>query len=92
MLLPFLNNTFLLPHKGPEWLWPTGYYIRARLTFAQRLIELDKAVVHVRAKAVREAQEILLRMNNHLRASPWRSLPELTQANGEVSSDRTRFT
>ena len=39
----------------------------------------------IKAQAVREGQEILLRLNNHLRTSPWRSLPELTQANGEVS-------
>lgn len=71
--------------QGPEWLWLTGYYIRARLIMAQRLADLDPSTASVRAQAVRESQEILLRLNNHIRASPWRSLPELTQVNGEVS-------
>ncbi|KAH9282146.1 Glycogen debranching enzyme [Echinococcus granulosus] len=70
-------------HQGPEWLWPTGYYIRARLIMARRLADLDPSLASVRAQAVRESQEILLRFNNHIRASPWRSLPELTQVNGE---------
>ncbi|KAM7539070.1 hypothetical protein Aperf_G00000049145 [Anoplocephala perfoliata] len=70
-------------HQGPEWLWPTGYYIRARLLMSQRLADVDPSMASVRAQAIRESQEILLRLNNHIRNSPWRSLPELTQANGE---------
>ncbi|VDD84229.1 unnamed protein product [Mesocestoides corti] len=70
-------------HQGPEWLWLTGYYIRAKLIMVQRLIDLDNKLLCSRARVLRECQEIMLRLNNHLRSSPWRSLPELTQANGE---------
>ena len=79
----FLSSSPPLP-QGPEWVWLTGFYVRALLIMSQRLIEMDPSMAHIRAQAVREGQEILLRLNNHLRTSPWRSLPELTQANGEV--------
>ncbi len=65
--------------QGPEWLWLTGFYMRARLAFSQK--QSDSSQV---AKAVRECQEMVLRLDDTIRKSPWRSLPELTNANGEV--------
>ncbi|VUZ41310.1 unnamed protein product [Hymenolepis diminuta] len=70
-------------HQGPEWVWLTGYYIRSRLIMSQRLANLDLTNKPAIAQAIRESQEMLLRLNNHIRNSPWRSLPELTQVNGE---------
>ncbi|KAL7057955.1 hypothetical protein AAHC03_016706 [Spirometra sp. Aus1] len=67
-------------HQGPEWLWLTGYYVRARLAIASQLASSDSAKM---VFAVREAQEVLMRLQQHLAGSAWRSLPELTNANGE---------
>lgn len=84
MFIPIVHLLFV--SQGPEWVWLMGYYIRSRLIMSQRLAKLDLTNKPAIAQAIRESQEILLRLNNHIRNSPWRSLPELTQVNGEVSS------
>ncbi|OQR68221.1 glycogen debranching enzyme-like [Tropilaelaps mercedesae] len=58
-------------HRGPEWLWPMGYFLRAQLLFADD-VEL------ARQTARRSVQ-------HHWRAlqeSPWRGLAELTNHDG----------
>ncbi|XP_028968045.1 glycogen debranching enzyme-like [Galendromus occidentalis] len=58
-------------HRGPEWLWPTGYFLRAKLSFATD------------PQAARS--EIRRCLQPHLGAlenSPWRGLPELTNQDG----------
>ncbi|XP_045765102.1 glycogen debranching enzyme [Maniola jurtina] len=69
-------------HQGPEWVWPLGFYLRARLAFA------GAAGCPARtAAAVLGALAPLLR---ELRASPWRGLPELTNAGGAFCRDSCR--
>ncbi|VVC95830.1 unnamed protein product, partial [Leptidea sinapis] len=70
-------------HQGPEWVWPLGFYLRARLEVARRLGRSQ-------AGAVLAALGPLLR---ELRGSPWRGLPELTGAGGAYCRDscRTQF-
>ncbi|VDN96203.1 unnamed protein product [Rodentolepis nana] len=85
-LTTFYFSSYLMncrSFEGPEWVWLTGYYIRSRLIMSQRLVKLDLTNEPKVPQAIRESQEILLRLNNHIRYSPWRSLPELTQVNGE---------
>ncbi|PWW72085.1 Glycoside Hydrolase Family 13/Glycoside Hydrolase Family 133 protein [Tuber magnatum] len=63
-------------HQGPEWLWPTGFYLRALLTFSPPNIET--------------LQQINLRMDGCRKAineSPWAGLTELTNKNGEICYD-----
>ncbi|XP_041976010.1 glycogen debranching enzyme isoform X2 [Aricia agestis] len=69
-------------HQGPEWVWPLGFYVRARLAFAPANGQSAKAIAAgyaTLAAAVRE-----------LRTSPWRGLPELTNASGAYCRDSCR--
>ncbi|KAL1140349.1 hypothetical protein AAG570_000281 [Ranatra chinensis] len=61
-------------HQGPEWVWPIGYYLRAKLIFGQ---ETGKSDV-----VIKEVKRLLRRHWYHLTTSPWRGLPELTNKDG----------
>ncbi|CAH8605798.1 unnamed protein product [Heterobilharzia americana] len=75
-------------HQGPEWIWPMGYYLRARLKFAHLLSQLDpNKWSHLIADTQTECQKTLSRLNERLLSNQWCSLPELTNANGQVCKD-----
>lgn len=63
-------------HQGPEWLWPLGYFLRAKLHFSkmieEKLYEDTKYLV----------KHVLSHHYDHLSKSPWKGLPELTNENG----------
>lgn len=61
-------------HQGPEWTWPLGFYLRARLAFARSAGQRARqaaAVLRALGPAAAEAG-----------TSPWRGLPELCNAGG----------
>ncbi|GMT14102.1 hypothetical protein PFISCL1PPCAC_5399 [Pristionchus fissidentatus] len=64
-------------HQGPEWLWVAAYYLQARLVIAKEL----------GGEKMEEARrEVLSRLGAYriaLKKSAWRSLPELTNADGK---------
>ncbi|KAM4895919.1 glycogen debranching enzyme isoform 2-T3 [Sylvia borin] len=64
-------------HQGPEWLWPIGYFLRAKLYFS-RLIGPE-----IYAKTVVMIKNLLSRHYVHLERSSWKGLPELTNENGQ---------
>ncbi|CAH8641298.1 unnamed protein product [Schistosoma bovis] len=75
-------------HQGPEWLWPTGYYLRARLKFARMLGKFDpKQWGHLTLNVTTECQKTFARLNQRMESSQWCSLPELTNANGQLCKD-----
>ncbi|KAK9504313.1 hypothetical protein O3M35_010677 [Rhynocoris fuscipes] len=63
-------------HQGPEWLWPTGYYLRA-------LLNTNK----YSSESINETKKWLGRLWVSLRDSDWRGLPELTNENGAYCPD-----
>ncbi|KAF3483763.1 glycogen debranching enzyme [Arthroderma uncinatum] len=70
-------------HQGPEWLWPTGYFLRALMKF-----------VLMRSDSPQDRTDIFQQLTNRLgqckralRTSPWRGLTELTNKNGEICAD-----
>ncbi|CAL8347014.1 unnamed protein product [Merluccius merluccius] len=64
-------------HQGPEWLWPVGYFLRAKLFFSKKLGE------DVHQSTITLVKHILPRHYTHLEGSPWKGLPELTNENGQ---------
>uniref|UniRef100_A0A8C3XST5 Glycogen debranching enzyme n=1 Tax=Chelydra serpentina TaxID=8475 RepID=A0A8C3XST5_CHESE len=64
-------------HQGPEWLWPIGYFLRAKLYFS-KLIGPE-----MYAKTVVLIKNVLSHHYVHLERSSWKGLPELTNENGQ---------
>ncbi|XP_025406439.1 glycogen debranching enzyme isoform X4 [Sipha flava] len=58
-------------HQGPEWLWPVGFFLRAKLIFSSNKKETSS-----------EIQGILSKHYEHIKTSIWRGLPELTNKDG----------
>ncbi|KAI9714308.1 MAG: hypothetical protein M1820_000269 [Bogoriella megaspora] len=70
-------------HQGPEWLWPTGFFLRALLKF-------DLMRRKTPEEKVESFQQVTRRLKgcvDHLRNSPWAGLTELTQKDGEFCGD-----
>ena len=74
-------------HQGPEWLWPTGFFLRALLKF-------DLMRRRTREEGMESFQQITLRLAGCKRAmaeSPWKGLTELTGKGGEYCGDSVSF-
>uniref|UniRef100_A0A8D8ADW6 Glycogen debranching enzyme n=2 Tax=Culex pipiens TaxID=7175 RepID=A0A8D8ADW6_CULPI len=69
-------------HNGPEWVWPIGFYLRARLFFAKANGLLKETVA--------ETWSILQTHLNELQRCHWRGLAELTNENGAYCNDSCR--
>lgn len=63
-------------------MWPIGFYLRAKLHFAQANGCLEKAVADVKF--------VLSKHFVELQTSTWRGLPELTNSNGAYCRDSSR--
>ncbi|KAL9121856.1 MAG: hypothetical protein Q9187_001585 [Circinaria calcarea] len=70
-------------HQGPEWLWPTGYFLRALLKFDLMRRETKEE----RTEAFQQITRRLAGCRKAIDESPWAGLPELTQKNGEFCGD-----
>ncbi|CAF0868627.1 unnamed protein product [Brachionus calyciflorus] len=62
-------------HNGPEWLWPVGFYLRCLLMYSDES-NRDDVIVYVKKH--------LGKLYNVVNSNDWRSLPELTNKNGEI--------
>lgn len=74
-------------HQGPEWLWPIGFFLRAKLYFAKlRSSQIKDG--HARLEeTVLSVKSILSQHFHEVHASTWRALPELTNTNGKPCYD-----
>jgi len=71
-------------HQGPEWVWVTGYFLRARLRTAWIL--RDK-MPDIWPGTVLEVKQALSKHWAHMQESKWKSLPELTNKDGAHCGD-----
>ncbi|XP_065090211.1 glycogen debranching enzyme isoform X1 [Ochlerotatus camptorhynchus] len=69
-------------HNGPEWVWPIGFYLRARLIFAKANGLLKETIA--------ETWSILQKHLHEVQTNHWRGLAELTNENGAYCNDSCR--
>ncbi|KAI1497217.1 glycogen debranching enzyme [Biscogniauxia marginata] len=70
-------------HQGPEWLWPTGFFLRALLKFdLQR-----RTTKEGRVEAFQQVTRRLSGCKEMIQSSPWAGLTELTQKAGQYCPD-----
>ncbi|KAK5173455.1 bifunctional 4-alpha-glucanotransferase/amylo-alpha-1,6-glucosidase [Saxophila tyrrhenica] len=70
-------------HQGPEWLWPTGFFLRALLKF-------DLMRRQTKEEKVEAFQQVTARLHGcqqMIRESPWAGLTELTNKDGAYCGD-----
>lgn len=70
-------------HQGPEWLWPTGFFLRALLKFDL----MRRNDIEGRLESFQQVTRRLAGCKAAIKDSPWKGLAELTQKNGEYCPD-----
>jgi glycogen debranching enzyme len=70
-------------HQGPEWLWPTGFFLRALLKFDL----MRKHTPEEKIEAFQQIDRRLKRCKSAIKESPWRGLTELTNKDGAYCAD-----
>lgn len=70
-------------HSGPEWLWPTGFFLRALLKFDL----MRRNTPEEKVEAFQQVTQRLHGCMQMIRESPWAGLTELTNYNGAVCHD-----
>lgn len=73
-------------HQGPEWLWVTGYFLRALMHFDAKYGKGKDDISHT----IHRVQRHLIHHRQHIEATPWAGLPELTNKDGELCNDSCR--
>lgn len=76
-------------HQGPEWLWPTGFFLRALLKFD--LARRDPKDKEGRTEAFQQVTKRLMGCKKMIQENPWAGLAELTQKDGAFCGDSVRF-
>ncbi|MBE7180277.1 MAG: hypothetical protein INR71_03550, partial [Terriglobus roseus] len=70
-------------HSGPEWLWPTGFFLRAMLRFGTKAAKSESE----RTEVYQQVTKRLAGCVDAIQSSPWAGLTELTNQNGSFCGD-----
>ncbi|OBT69933.1 hypothetical protein VE03_00418 [Pseudogymnoascus sp. 23342-1-I1] len=70
-------------HQGPEWLWPTGFFLRALLAFDLKRRDTPEG----RTEAFQQVTRRLAGSKKAIAESEWAGLTELTNKNGSFCAD-----
>ncbi|EPS42255.1 hypothetical protein H072_3786 [Dactylellina haptotyla CBS 200.50] len=70
-------------HQGPEWLWPTGFFLRSFLHFDL----LRKKTLAEKIETFQQIHRRIQKCKEMIEETPWAGLTELTQKNGELCGD-----
>ena len=70
-------------HQGPEWLWPTGYFLRAMLKFDL----MRRTTKEERTQSFQQITQRLMGCKQAIQESPWAGLTELTNKDGAYCAD-----
>lgn len=70
-------------HQGPEWLWPTGFFLRALLIFDLKRRKTPQG----RTEAFQQVTRRLVGCKKAIVESDWAGLTELTNENGSFCAD-----
>lgn len=77
-------------HQGPEWLWCTGFFLRAFLKFDLKRKGINSNSDVNELNFLETFQQLSLRLQGHkewLKNSPWFGLTELTNKDGQFCGD-----
>jgi glycogen debranching enzyme len=74
-------------HQGPEWLWPTGFFLRALLKFDL----MRRNTPAERLESFQQVNRRLAGCRQAIKDSPWKGLTELTNKGGEYCADSVSF-
>ncbi|KJR83711.1 glycogen debranching enzyme [Sporothrix schenckii 1099-18] len=75
-------------HQGPEWLWPTGFFLRALLKFdLRRRAAQSPDDAEGRTEAFQQVTRRLMGCKEQIQESVWAGLTELTQKDGAYCQD-----
>ena len=70
-------------HQGPEWLWPTGFFLRAFLRYDL----MRRKTPEERIESFQQITRRLAGCVKMIKESPWAGLTELTQKDGAFCGD-----
>ncbi len=74
-------------HQGPEWLWPTGFFLRALLIFDLK----RRTTPQGKTEAFQQVTRRLQGCKEAIVESEWAGLTELTNKNGSFCADSVSF-
>ncbi|KXL43716.1 glycoside hydrolase family 133 protein [Acidomyces richmondensis BFW] len=70
-------------HQGPEWLWPTAFFLRALLKFDL----MRRTTTEEKVEAFQQVTQRLHGCMKMIHENPWAGLTELTNRNGSFCAD-----
>lgn len=70
-------------HQGPEWVWPTGFFLRALLKFDL----MRRKSAEERVESYQQVTRRLAGCKKMIKETPWAGLTELTNHRGDFCSD-----